>query len=258
MKNILAFTLILLTVLIWYSSVFPWDLTSKGNGISFGNSKRINGLRFNLKTDKNVTKINGFNFSIGGYEKDNPDYVTNGISIGGGIIAKRVNGFALGLVIRGDRMNGIGCGALAFGSKVINGIALAGVGVGSYVGFDLGTQRINGISVAGFSVDTDTIIGIALGGVGVGASIIQGVEIGGIAATSERLEGGAIGGIIVWAKNIKGFSIGGFCKTEKTAGVSIALYNRCSQLKGVQIGILNFAGNNRKPFRWLPFFNLHY
>jgi len=40
-------------------------------------------------------------------------------------------------------------------------------------------------------------------------------------------------------------------------GVTIGLYNSVRMLKGIQIGIVNHAGNNRAPFRWLPILNAH-
>ena len=41
-------------------------------------------------------------------------------------------------------------------------------------------------------------------------------------------------------------------------GLSIALFNYTNELHGVQLGILNYAGNNRKGFRLLPFANMHF
>jgi hypothetical protein len=40
-------------------------------------------------------------------------------------------------------------------------------------------------------------------------------------------------------------------------GLSVALYNRANELHGIQLGVLNYAGNNPKGLRMLPFINLH-
>jgi hypothetical protein len=67
------------------------DITYRGTGISFGNSKRLNGARFNL-IDNGVKKINGFNFTFW-KPKDNPDAVINGLALG--LVAseaKEING----------------------------------------------------------------------------------------------------------------------------------------------------------------------
>jgi hypothetical protein len=40
-------------------------------------------------------------------------------------------------------------------------------------------------------------------------------------------------------------------------GVTIALYNYARVLRGVQLGLLNWAQNNPAPFRLLPLLNLH-
>lgn len=60
-------SLICLIIILSISFSSAWarslDLTYQGNGISFGNSKRINGLRFNL-VDKNVEKNKWSQFHI--------------------------------------------------------------------------------------------------------------------------------------------------------------------------------------------------
>lgn len=39
-------------------------------------------------------------------------------------------------------------------------------------------------------------------------------------------------------------------------GLAIGIYNSAEVLKGVLIGLLNRAKNNRPPFRWLPLLNV--
>ncbi len=40
-------------------------------------------------------------------------------------------------------------------------------------------------------------------------------------------------------------------------GLSIGLLNRAEELHGVQIGLLNHAGNNSR-YPWLPIINAHF
>ena len=44
---------------------------------------------------------------------------------------------------------------------------------------------------------------------------------------------------------------------SRMRGLSIGLLNRTENLHGVQIGLLNYAGNNAN-FRWLPLINAHF
>jgi len=41
-------------------------------------------------------------------------------------------------------------------------------------------------------------------------------------------------------------------------GISIGLVNYASQLKGVQLGLINIADNNKNIFRILPLVNAHF
>ena len=85
--------LILLYVFIFFSFITNgqnkhFTIGFKNKGICFGNSKSNSGLRFSIR-DKNVSQLNGLNFS--------------GISN-----AKKTNGFTLGLVANYDSIsNGI-------------------------------------------------------------------------------------------------------------------------------------------------------
>jgi hypothetical protein len=40
-------------------------------------------------------------------------------------------------------------------------------------------------------------------------------------------------------------------------GLSIALFNKTKELRGIQVGLLNIARNNPKGFRVLPVINMH-
>ena len=45
--------------------------------------------------------------------------------------------------------------------------------------------------------------------------------------------------------------------TGRVDGLTIALFNYAAELHGVQIGLLNYAGNNPRGLRWLPLANAH-
>ena len=44
---------------------------------------------------------------------------------------------------------------------------------------------------------------------------------------------------------------------QRFTGLSIGLVNYSAQLKGVQLGLLNYAGNNPRWLRLLPLINIH-
>ena len=92
------------------------DIPVKGYGISFGNSKKFAGLRFNFR-DKRVDRIDGVNFTLWKAE-ENEDALMRGISlgilpeagdmgylqIGFGVIAEyQLTGVTLGILGAADR-----------------------------------------------------------------------------------------------------------------------------------------------------------
>ena len=57
------------------------DIPSKKWGVSFGNSKDWNGLRFNFR-DSRVRRVNGINFTLWLPRKDNRDVIISGLPLG--------------------------------------------------------------------------------------------------------------------------------------------------------------------------------
>ena len=45
---------------------------------------------------------------------------------------------------------------------------------------------------------------------------------------------------------------------KETTGLSIGIFNRARVLNGIQIGVLNNAGNNPRGLQWLPGINAHF
>ena len=93
--------------------------------------------------------------------------------------------------------------------------------------------------------------GLFFGGLGVAGrtpkmpiKVINGAAAGLLAVGAEKISGVMISPIWVYS--------------NKQYGVSIAGFNKTENLHGVQFGLLNYAGNNRKLFRWLPLINFNF
>lgn len=166
------------------------DLSLKGYGISFGNSKNFNGLRFNLR-DSQVEEINGLNFTLWQAD-DNEKATVRGISVGLSLEAGNLHGLMIGGlgVVAHKQLEGISVGLLGVGAgRSVKGITLGGLGAGS----------------------GEDITGIVIGGLGAGAGrSIKGITIGGLAAGSgEDITGVTIGGLGAGAgRNLKGLTVG--------------------------------------------------
>ncbi len=200
---------------------------------------------------------------------------TRGIMIGG--IGAGAGGSATGVMI-----GGIGAGA---GGNV-QGLVLSGIGAGAGGNF-------RGISASGIAAGAGgDLTGIHVAGVAVGAGgNASGILVGGVAAGSGgELRGLAIGGIAVGAPVIRaivlaGLTAGGedvsgvviapayFSVTEngymnglsvsavnrirgRQHGLTIGIINIARDLRGVQLGLLNYAGSNRRGLRLLPLVNM--
>jgi len=194
---------------------------SKDIGICFGNSEKNSGMRFNFR-DRNVYQINGINIT--------------------GISKSRItNGLTFGLIANYD--------------SISNGILLNGLVGQSY--------KANGIIISGLGHVSSELNGIGIGGLAIAGDNLNGLFISPIGVTywnSEKIEkiNGVTFGIIFGAvaKKLNGLSISIFQNyIDTTNGVMIAALNKSENLHGFQFGILNYAGNNRKIFQWLPIMN---
>ena len=64
--------------------------------------------------------------------------------------------------------------------------------------------------------------------------------------------------VLAGARHGEGFAVCGYCRfSDEQRGVSIGLFNQTEYLNGVQVGLLNYAGNNPGWARWLPLVNVH-
>lgn len=230
------------------------NIPARNWGLSFGNSTRFDGIRFNL-IDKDIDKINGINFNAWGAKDDSRHTGTvNGISIGipAAMGTNYRNGINIGIFGAGARqdMNGINIGGLGVGAgnnlKGIN-IGLLGVGAGNDLyGINLGGLGAGaGNDVKGFTVGIlgagagNDMMGVNIGGLGVGAGgDVVGLSFGGLAVGS----GGSVKGIsmsilaVGSGEQVAGISLAGLAVGgPKIAGIQAALMVGGEQVQGISI-----------------------
>ncbi len=252
---------------LWKAGKNP---AAKLNGIAAGlvgpEGQQINGLALGLLGAGAHGSIRGI--SIGGLGSGAGDDIT-GVSLGllGAGAGDSVTGVMIGGLgagagesVTGVVIGGIGAGA----GNSIKGIAIGGVGAGA--GREA-TGLVFGIVGAGAG---ERMRGIAIGGFGAGA----GQQITGVALSLLRVKAGerivgAAAGLVVSAKEIRGVTVGGANGiefrdwvprkgTDLFTGLSIGVLNCTEELHGLQLGLLNYAGNNPSWARWLPLLNLHF
>lgn len=292
------------------------DLPVKGYGLSFGNSKRFNGLRLNLR-DSQVEEINGANITLW-RAKDNRQAIVRGMSlglfpeagdllgmqIGMGIAAgKSLTGISLGLLgaaseqdVIGVTIGGLGAAAgrnitgISFAGlgvacdNDLTGISIAGLGAASgcnmkgiavaLLGVGAGNDatgvmiggfgaaaggNLTGLSIGGLGSGCGgELKGIAVGGFGAAASEVQGLVIGGFGAGGGRVKGATLA--LGWVKvedSLLGFTASAFNQIKgKQTGVSLGIVNYAYELKGVQIGLLNYVQTGPRHLKVLPLVNV--
>lgn len=159
--------------------------------------------------------------------------------IDGDLLTSKINGIAISFINECNIVNGFQIGLLASHTMRINGLAIASIANNA--------KRINGIA-ASFMLNCDTLNGVFLGfGIGPPNGNIDNTILNGIAM-----------GVLTDIESINGISISLFRQhSKKQKGLAISVINKTDELKGVQIGLLNYVGNNPKLFRCLPFLNFH-
>jgi len=238
------------------------NIPVKKYGISFGNSSEFTGIRINL-ADKDIKRINGLNVTFWTrklkYWSDNAQMQKS-----------IVNGISTGIIPTCGTMNGINSGLLRLvAMKEMNGLSLSLLNLYS-------KGNINGLSVSGLITQCDILSGLVVSGIAAaGTGGINGLAVGGLIVSSDRSDingvaatlgviycgndfnGVAISGIYLKSKMFRGVSITAYSDSYKMFGLSVALFNRTRELHGLQLGLLNYAGNNPKGLRYLPLVNMH-
>src|SRR5207249_9551666 len=109
------------------------------------------------------------------------------------------------------------------------------------------------------SSDLGRLAGAGLAGLAVVADReITGLALAGYRVESPRVAGLNIAGLYLKTRELEGLSLSAYNRVRGLQrGVAIGIYNSAYVLKGVQLGVLNRAKNNRGIFRILPVLNAH-
>ncbi len=219
-----------------------------------------------MKTRKSLTifllLLIGY-FSYGQNDSLNNKYFsigskTSGICFGN---SSKYNGLRLNLWDKGlnygdkesERINGINISFAAI-SEETNGLQIGGIVAH--------TKKMNGLSIASIWQNSDKMNGLAVS-FGINSDTLNGVFVGfGISPPNRNIDNRVINGlalgVFVGAEKVRGGAIGLFNSySKKQIGISVSVLNKTEELHGLQIGLLNYAGNNPKLLRWLPIINFH-
>jgi hypothetical protein len=189
-----------------------------------------------------------------------------GVGTGGNLHGLSIGGIGVGTGgnARGILIGGIGAGV----GGDVEGISVGGIGVGA-------GGNVKGLSIGGVGVGAGgNMTGVQLAGIGIGSGgTLKYVSIAGVGVGAPRIEGLAIASA-VGAQNVhavviapiyfkidddgrmNGLNISAWNNIHGTQrGLAIGLYNYARSLDGLQIGIINYAGNKSRGTRVLPLFN---
>lgn len=213
-------------------------------GIGAGVGQDIHGLAIGgigVGAGQNVTGIvvGGIGTGVGQKLK--------GLAIGGvGVgVGQDATGILIGGVgaAAGQRLKGIAIGGIGVGAgQSVQGLTIAGVGIGS--GGDM-----TGVQVAGLGVGAGgTLKWVSVAALGVGAPRIEGVAIAS-AVGGQDIRGFVFAPAYFRITNegeMRGVNISAFNNVRGLQrGLAIGLFNFAHTLDGVQLGVLNYAGNKR-------------
>lgn len=223
-----------------------------GIGLGAGEDLRgiaIGGIGMGAGRDLHGLAIGGIGAGFGG---DLHGVAIGGIGIGAG-------GNATGIVIGGigagigGNMLGLAIGGIGVGSGAnITGVTIGGVGIG-------GGGDVTGVQVAGIGIGAGgTLKWLSVAGIGIGAPRIKGLAVAS-AVGSQQVEGIVVAPFyfrIADAGQMRGVNISAYNDVRGTQrGLAIGIFNFARTLDGVQIGLLNYAGNKSRGARLLPILN---
>jgi len=285
-RNTNPFWIGLLFAMVWLGATGPavaqsLDIPHPHYGLSFGNSKTFNGLRFNL-ADEEVNTVRGLNTTVFNWPEhyDQPYTETAG----------RIDGLALGLLgPRAREVNGLALGFWLSNAGTLRGINIAPIHVigesttGITVSFVHTLEDMNGLAVSLVPTIKREANGFVIGLLYLKAKLANGLVVQGLfGGEVEEVNGvslewgslaflatGLLAGLSgtsaattptttptassitpsfspVGSKVINGVMIGGYNLVREQNGVLLALLgNRAEKGKGFQAGLLF---NNAKNF----------
>ena len=184
-----------------------------------------------------------------------------GISIGGLGVGAGINltGLNIGFLGAGagENMTGLNFGGLGVGAgKNLTGLNVGGLGAGA-------GEKVTGINLALLGVGAgEALTGITLAGLGAGAPEVQGFTIAGFAVGGNKITGvsAALGTVRIRGDGeYTGIMASAFNYIEgKQTGISLGIVNYAFQLKGVQIGLINYVRDNPVFLKVLPIINANF
>lgn len=239
-----------------------------GIGMGVGNDLRgiaAGGIGLGIGQDLRGLAVGGIGMGIGGEMR--------GIAIGGlgAGIGEDMEGLAIGGlgIGAGGNATGILIGGLGAGvGNDLKGLSIAGLGIGAggdvkgltLAGVGLGAGgNVTGVQLAGIGIGAGgTLKWVSVAGIGVGAPRIEGVAIAS-AVGGENVRGLVIAPIYFRIANggrMNGLNVSAYNNVRGTQqGLAIGIFNYARSLDGVQLGLLNYAGNKRRGTRLLPIVN---
>lgn len=245
-----------------------------GIGLGVGEDLKgiaIGGIGLGAGRDLRGIAIGGIGAGVG---QDIHGLAIGGIGVGAGQNATGIVIGGIGAGI-GQNLTGLGIGGIGVGAGAdVTGILIGGIGAAagqrfkglaiSGVGIGAG-ESIQGVTIAGIGIGSGgDVTGVQVAGVGLGSGgTLKWLSVAGLGVGAPRIEGVAIASA-VGGENVRGFvfapayfritnegemrgvNISGFNNVRGLQrGLAIGLFNFAHSLDGVQLGILNYAGNKR-------------
>lgn len=237
-------------------------------GVGAGQSIRglaLGGIGLGAGEDIHGIALGGIGMGVG---EDLDGLALGGVGMG---VGRDLHGIAIGGIGAGigEDMHGLAIGGIGVGvGENATGIVIGGIGGG--IGGNMTGLSIGGIGIGGGG----DVTGVQLAGVGIGAGgTLKWLSIAGLGIGAERIEGVAIAagvgaqqvrGLVVApiyfkiprGGRMKGVNMSAYNDVRGTQqGLAIGIFNYARSLDGLQLGLLNYAGNKSRGTRLLPIVN---
>lgn len=256
-------------------------------GLGFIGEEEVNGINLGILAAVSNGNMNGLN--IGGLATVASSNMS-GVNFGGLAVVSEgdmrgLNFAGLAQVANGN-LSGINFGGLAVVSQGnLSGFSFAGLALvadGHLSGVNISllacvaNENMTGINITGLAlVSTGNLAGVNVGGLAaVGTESIYGLSVTiGQLQTENEIWGLGISGYktetfdftganftLAWTEiqNLRGFSFAVYNRIYgEQDGLTIGIVNYAEELNGIQLGLINIAGNNSGIFKVLPIINVN-